>query len=85
MLPHRLCCRIVYAAASLQKQRRWEPFLSCVVEIWTASANQHGHASTIANSHGMLPGGACGSNTIGIVPASVYAGSKRFHSGITVR
>jgi hypothetical protein len=74
-----------YAAASLQKQRRWEPFLSCVVEIWTASANQHGHASTIANSHGMLPGGACGSNTIGIVPASVYAGSKRFHSGITVR
>jgi hypothetical protein len=74
-----------YAAASLQKAALLEPFLSCVVEIWTASANQHGHASTIANPHSMLPGGACGSNTIGIVPTSVHAGSKRFHSGITVR
>jgi hypothetical protein len=33
----------------------------------------------------MLPGGAYGSNTIGVIPASVYAGSKRFDSGITVR
>jgi hypothetical protein len=55
------------------------------LKFGTASTNQHGHASTIANPHGMLPGGACGSNTIGVIPASVYAGSKRFNSGITVR
>jgi len=58
------------------------------MEFSTSAGSQHNHASTITGAHGALPGlpgGASRYNTIGIVSASVHAGSKCIHSGNIVR